>query len=272
MVFKAVLSALPIISPVFASPEYTREVPGEHGFRGLIERDDGCVDQTYATTLVDYYGCSTKFTMDKDGHCAAGIPEFAKANPGGCQGYCEVKVNYFFGQEIPYPNIAYRADAECSLQRTSARATEGRSDKYNETDLVTRDDDPSIPLKATFNLGSSHTWTDSYQHTVGSVQTKPQDEKRCGRFSFVPNMVMWDSDSLSVETCAASPDLLEVHATTAADDVMNPDNTPMGLDVFVVTDCGTGAPTPDGQDKIYYQPGVSLDKEWKGDPSGARPE
>jgi hypothetical protein len=96
--------------------------------------------------------------MNKDGQCLDGIP--VQPDDTGCQSYCEVKITYFYGQEIPY-NFDCRADAPCTLTTSESvshtdswsievGATIGTRHEgsltYNEAELTGRDD-AEAPLK-----------------------------------------------------------------------------------------------------------------------------
>lgn len=98
--------------------------------------------------------------MDKDGQCLDGMPADPRGTDTGCQSYCEVRVAYFYGQEIPY-NFDCRADAPCTLTISdsvshtdswsievgaSISTRDERYLTYNETGLLVRDD-AEAPLK-----------------------------------------------------------------------------------------------------------------------------
>ncbi|KAI1868884.1 hypothetical protein JX265_006863 [Neoarthrinium moseri] len=225
------------------------------------------------------------------------MPNEANDRSGtGCQSYCEVKVTYFHGQEIPY-NFDCRAGPPYALTKSESvthtdswtievGATIGTRDDgslmYNETGLIVRED-VGAPLKEPAISG--RTVTNTWWAQIG----KPDNETRCGHFSWVP----WKVRSCGTLTRAEVKETIKpvvcpslvcpVNDIKSCDKTnlsstenwcvetqdMTDDKTSMGTDIFVVVDCGTNAPTPDKQDKIYHHRGVS-DTNWIGNPSTAR--
>ncbi|KAI1078337.1 hypothetical protein F5B20DRAFT_591963 [Whalleya microplaca] len=307
MGFKEACIIFAIIAKGLGSPVLTNELLPEHealAKRAILQKR--CDNTLYADPYKDQYDCPKKFKMNKQGYCVDGIP----GSPGntGCNGYCEVKITFVYGQEIQYNNDCRANSEPCMLlQGWSVTHSEtfevnggiATRDSLNDTsdgDLVAREGGGSNLLKLTFNLGASYSWTDSFTRSVTQTQGKPKDETRCGHWSFIPWKVrscgtLTNSGTKAVSTndkaCSLNPycsgsanngkacdkegPLKNTPNWCVETTIKNKDGSPAGTDIFVATGCGSDrGPEPKGQDRIYYFPGVSLDSKFKGDPKTAR--
>ncbi|KAI0007811.1 hypothetical protein F4779DRAFT_590297 [Xylariaceae sp. FL0662B] len=306
MYLKEVCVLLAIITLGLGNPVLTNKLLPEHeevAKRALLERR--CENTLYADPYKDQYDCPKKHKTNKKGQCVDGIP----GSPGntGCNGYCEVKITFVYGKEIQYNNDCRANTDPCMLYQgwsvthsetfevSGGFSTRDGSNDTSDHDLVAREG-ATNPLKLVFNLGASYSWTDSFTRIVTQAQGKPKGETRCGHWSFIPWRVrscgtLTHSDTKPVSTgsksCSLNPycsgsanngescdkdsKLTSTPNWCVETTVTNKDGSPAGSDIFVATGCGTDrGPRPEGQDRIYYFPGVSLDPKFKGDPKKAR--
>jgi hypothetical protein len=250
------------------------------------------------------YDCPKKNSLDSDGTCKGPIP----GNPGdaGCNAYCEIKIRFKYGREQPYQDVdPCRYNDDCTIHRgESFSNTTGWT---ISTGIDGGMDPDASALKAGFSLGATYSWSETYTSTVSKDYKRPPGEIRCGYWTWVPwlmtcvlfsNLIM-DISANVIRSCGTltqanmikqdwcegegestcSPNdkrcdkdqLISVGNWCNDAPVTYDNGGSAGQTIFVATGCdGDQSPESDGQDWIYYQPGVSNDKDYHGNVSTAR--
>ena len=139
--------------------------------QSLVERDGQCnAIQPFEGSLAaptEYYNgqpgaCPIKNRMDDQGRCGSGFPSSPDTGEL-CAGYCEVKVSFFWGTEVPINEFGgcsahqaceYTTTQSLAIQQTftfnAGLSLSKRDDEDKET-LQKRADAASL-LKAAFNI------------------------------------------------------------------------------------------------------------------------
>ncbi|PLN85513.1 hypothetical protein BDW42DRAFT_160637 [Aspergillus taichungensis] len=226
--------------------------PVEHS----LMRRDVC-DGVNATPVLyhEYRGdkCKPKYTMNKDGVCNhAHWPE------NKCAAYCQVRTNFFYGQERPFPNTYCHGPESCTITATHT-VTVG----WSITISPQIQNAMKVGVSGGFSGSSGDAFARSYSVKLESGQ--------CGYFTFVP-VVKEVCGTLSTQHVRAMPSpILPVYwclgdyTTTpnvcAQELRHNSDGTVDGETIFVRTHCDNRMPLPSGdQDPVYQKPGVPMDR------------
>ena len=120
-----------------------------------------------------------------------------------CSQYCEVKLTWFYGKEVPFANAGCSAtDDSCAISN-SFSASVSNSFTFNvgfsvgnKRELSSRDGNPApekpglAAIKASFNVGASWQWSDTSTSTTATSNVKPKNaDGQCGYWTFVPYYV-----------------------------------------------------------------------------------
>ncbi|KAI9714159.1 MAG: hypothetical protein M1812_006487 [Candelaria pacifica] len=266
---------------------YDLEAAPLPGLRKLLERDSACPNPQSDTERVDNYNCPKKLKMDAKGNC----PVAPNAGANGqkintCTTYCEVKVSWFYGHEVPYSGTRCAANSPCTFATARSVAVtntyefnigganvpkvkrEADADAAPGFTKWNKRDDGSI-IKGAFNFGASFSYSTTVTTTQTLTQPRPTDgphADKCGYWSFIPYYIASCGSVTSrkiraSDTTANSAQCSGNYVTTG--NVCN--NTPYtvngaasGTNIFVYVDCNTNAKLDASlQDPIFNQPGVA---------------
>lgn len=177
-----------------------------------------------------------------------GICETAKQFPE-CIGFCQVRTNFFYATESPFPRTDCHYPLKCSL---STSASTSWSWSFS----------PSIKIFKAIKIGISGSYSRSGGSTEGHSWEFEPNPGECGYFTFVP--IMKDTCG-SLTSCTSVLELggcFTDYVTIpnyCVPQVWMIDGKPDGTVIFVKTNCLTREPLgPEFQDPIYQQPNVAL--------------
>ncbi|KAI9702775.1 MAG: hypothetical protein M1836_007989 [Candelina mexicana] len=255
------------------------------GMRQLIERDNPCPNPQGDTENVDNYNCPKKNTMDAKGNCQVDPSASKNGHPDTCTTYCEVRVKWFYGQEVPYSGTRCAANSPCTFATATSVAVtnkyefnigganvpkvkrEAKADAAPGFTKWSKRDDKSI-IQAAFNVGASYSYSKTVTTTQTLTQPRPTDgphADKCGYWTFIPYYIA---------SCGSVSSLIlrdvRLGVTVCLGDYKTTPNvcnsTPYtvkgaaaGTNIFVYVDCNTNAKLDASiQDPIYNQPGVAI--------------
>ena len=125
--------------------------------------------------------CPKKTTVDGNGNCPIG--EYTASS--GCVSYCEAKVEWFFGPEVPYSETQCQANSLCTFA-TAQSITVTNTYELNFGFGVGGGGDEG-DLSAAFNLGSSYSYSKAVGTTRTITQPRPSNSLQyCGYWTFLP--------------------------------------------------------------------------------------
>lgn len=229
-----------------------------------------------------------KLTGDPDG-TATSLIKPDPNDPTHCSAYVQERITMKYGQEKPY-NVECDIDLPCKLMvgKSTAKTESVEINMKFEGGL---DSDGSGP-KAAFSLGASWSWSETITNTVNAERAWAPNATdkyftECGYFTFVPYMIE-SCGTLSVAktkpvgcenagyevACMPSQECDKSQVQTTknwcnTNPVPAPEDTGSagvwGRIIFVKKICGENTPMPNGQNIVYYSPGVSMHQGWTGD-------
>lgn len=155
--------------------------------RHLILTDD---------TLQFDTSCPETNTLDSNGDCSTGnyatgpAYNLTTGRPTSCVLYCEAKVQWFYGQEVPYSGTECAANESCTFSNAETVSVTNTWTFEGGINLGSSGDDD--PLEAAFNLGASY----SYAITKSTTQTLTQPRPpltlaSCGYWTFLPFYIQY---------------------------------------------------------------------------------
>lgn len=125
--------------------------------------------------------CPKKITVDSNGNCPIG--QYTASS--GCLSYCEAKVQWFFGPEVPYPETQCQANSTCTFA-TSQSIIVTNTYSFNFGLTLGVGGDAGGPAAA-FDLGATYSWSKSVGTTRTLTQPRPSSSLQyCGYWTFLP--------------------------------------------------------------------------------------
>ncbi len=134
------------------------------------------------TLIKDIYDCEKKSHMDKDGNCDGKMPGPDKK--GACAAYCEVKIYYTYGQEIPYDlGICQSDECKVATGTTTTITTTWEIDGNVGLEIG------KGPLTSAFNISASYSFSTSVSTSLSFEKSEKLEKNECGYWTFVPVFV-----------------------------------------------------------------------------------
>ena len=143
--------------------------PVDH--RKALTRRDACDGVDAMPILYHEYRsdkCKPKYKISDDGVCRQ-----CNFQENSCVAFCQVRTNFFYGQEQPFPNTFCHGPQTCTITSTHTR-TVGWSVNI------------SPKVEAALKVGVSGSYTKSTADAVARSFSIKLDNKKCGYFTFVP--------------------------------------------------------------------------------------
>ncbi|KAM0804461.1 hypothetical protein BDR22DRAFT_885714 [Usnea florida] len=205
-----------------------------------------------------------KTTVDSNGNCPVG--EYTASS--GCVSYCEAKVEWFFGPEVPYSETQCQANSTCTFA-TAQSITVTNTYELNFGFTLGGGGDEG-DLSAAFNLGASYSYSKSVGTTRTITQPRPSNSLQyCGYWTFLPYYITSCGTTSTTPIQIRNglhydPQTCTTSKYTTNDNTCN--NTPYtdsdgkadGVDVFVLTNCADNSRLRlSQQDPRYAQAGVA---------------
>lgn len=214
----------------------------------LLKRDNPC-EPGHVPILYDKeYGtadCPPKYSLNSDGTCPVQVSE------GPCQSYCEIRQNFYYGEEVPLDNGFCHGPLTCSIADT-------------KTKTYTWNGGGSIggTIAKVINIGVTGGYSQASTVTQTRTTSVNLKDGQCGYFTYLP--ILHDScGSLTESTYIGGPEIcMDPSKTTpnfcSTQPYRSADGTQvLGDTVFVYTDCSNHQRLPmEQQDPAYNHPGV----------------
>ncbi|KAH7364762.1 hypothetical protein BKA65DRAFT_473075 [Rhexocercosporidium sp. MPI-PUGE-AT-0058] len=177
MTLNKIISLLSVLAMCSASPlAYSKRQASD-----IFARDRKC--RIESTELYkDIFDCEKKSYLRPDGHCGGSMPGVDE--DGACTAYCEIRVNYSYGQEVPYGGSECAAK-ECKIAKgTSSTVTTTWEINANIGIEVSKG-----ALLGAFNLGASYSFSTSASTSLDIERSEELEEGECGYWTWVPILV-----------------------------------------------------------------------------------
>ncbi|KAG8525697.1 uncharacterized protein KY384_000457 [Bacidia gigantensis] len=214
----------------------------------LLKRDNAC-EPGHVPILYDKeYGtgdCPPKYTLQGDGSCPVKVSE------GPCISYCEIRQNFYYGEEVPLDNGFCHGPLTCSIADAKTKTY-----TWNIGGSIT------ASIKSVLNIGVTGGFSDATTTTQTRTTSVNLKDKQCGYFTYLP--ILHDScGSLTEATYIGGPEWCIDPKTTGNYCITNPYKSAdgkqvLGDTIFVYTDCGNHQRLPaESQDPAYNHPGVA---------------
>ena len=125
--------------------------------------------------------CPKKITVNADGNCPIG--QYTASS--GCISYCEAKVQWFFGPEVPYAETQCQANSTCTFATAQSVTVTNTYEVSLGLTLSGGGDEGG--LEAAFDLGATYSWSKSVGTTRTLTQPRPSNSLQyCGYWTFLP--------------------------------------------------------------------------------------
>ena len=126
------------------------------------------------------FNCPKKITVDGNGNCPVKYSDST-----GCVSYCEAKVQWFFGPEVPYPDTQCQANSACTF--SSAKSVTVTNGYEFSIGLDIGGGGDKGGLEGVFSLGATYSWSKSVGTTRTLAQPRPSSGlEYCGYWTFLP--------------------------------------------------------------------------------------
>ncbi|KAH9219815.1 hypothetical protein DL95DRAFT_483015 [Leptodontidium sp. 2 PMI_412] len=169
-----IISILSVLALCSASPlAYSKRQDVD-----LFTRDRKCRVET-VEFYKDIYDCEKKSYLRPDGHCGGSMPR--PGQDGECTSYCEVRVNYSYGAEVPY------GGSECSAKE--CKLAMGTSTSVTTTWEINASVGMEVSkgaLLGAFNLGATYSYSTSLSTSLSVERAEDLEEGECGYWTWVP--------------------------------------------------------------------------------------
>ena len=117
--------------------------------------------------------CPPAKQLQPDGSCEVHPTDHFDA--GSCENYCQIRTNYFYGQEQPFPNSYCHGPLTCTITQTATTT-------YNWNINIPI----SVRLKDIFSIGITGGIGSSVAVAVARSTSVKLDPNSCGYFTFLP--------------------------------------------------------------------------------------
>ena len=121
--------------------------------------------------------CYKRKKVDKNGNCTPPFPSKT------CTAYCEEKVRWFYGQEVPYDGTQCASNSTCTFSDAKTVAVTNEWSFDGGIDIGS----DKGPLRKAFNLGASYSYSTTRSTTQKLSQKRPTATfASCGYWTFLP--------------------------------------------------------------------------------------
>lgn len=148
----------------------------------FIVRHRFALEQAATDSLTQWYSnCPKKVTVNANGNCPVGQHT---AN-SGCISYCQAKVQWFFGPEVPYAETQCQANSTCTFATAQSVTVTNTYEVNLGLNLGGGIDEGG--LTAAFDAGATYSWSKSVGTSRTLTQPRPSDSLQyCGYWTFLP--------------------------------------------------------------------------------------
>ena len=235
--FSSIVSSIPFAEP---GPNLAK----------LLKRDTPCDPGNVPILYTKEYttaDCPPKYTMKPDGTCPVSVDD-------GCTSYCEVRQNFYYGEEVPLDNGFCHGPLTCSIADSKTK-----SYTWNGGGNV------GGSIAKILNIGVTGGYSQATTNTQTKTTSIPLKQGQCGYFTYLP--ILHDSCGTLTEAPLNSGFGQHFYCDNPSTNTGNFCSTQpyrstdgsqvVGDTIFVYTDCSNHQRLPvDQQDPAYNHPNV----------------